>query len=589
MYSMSERKLNNKEVSAILREVSVLLELKGENPFKARAYSNAARSIDLLEEELSLLVKEKRLRKIQGIGEALASQITELVETDRLQVLEDLKSTVPSGHLDLLKIPGLGPKKIRMLHESLNIRTIGELEYACLENRLVELEGFGLKTQEKILQGIQQGKKYQGRFLYGEVISQAEEILTRISSHPKVTRASLAGSLRRKMEVVRNINLVVSSSSPQEILTAFSKFPEVEVVQFKSKSNARYSLTSGVEIHLQITSDRTFPFSLYQLTGNLDHWNGMVKTAAAMGLELTDQGLRRNNKTVSCKEEGEIFDALGIDVIPPELREGQGEIEAAESRTLPRLVEGKDIRGVFHVHSADSDGTKSVKTMAEAAKKMGFSYMGLSDHSQSAGYAGGLTAEKLKKQWDEVNRLNEESGDFCVFRGIESDILPDGSLDYDEATLKQFDFVIASVHSHFTMNLEEMTQRVIKALRNPYTTMVAHPTGRLLLAREPYAIEMTRIIDEAAKTGVAIELNAHPYRLDIDWRLCRYAKGKRVKIVINPDAHDEEGLKHTTFGVGIARKGWLEPNDILNTLDLEQMKTFLQERTSWTRKPIKKG
>jgi DNA polymerase (family 10) len=588
MCSMSERKFNNKEVSAILREVSVLLELKGENPFKVRAYSNAARSINLLEEEIVLLAKEKGLNKIQGIGEALASQITELVETGRLQLLEDLKSTIPSGHLDLLKIPGLGPKKIRILYDSLNIQTIGELEYACLENRLIELEGFGQKTQGKILQGIQQVKKYQGRFLYGEVISQAEEILAKISSHPKVNRASLAGSLRRKMEVVRNINLVVSSSSPQEILTAFSKFPEVEVVQFKDNSNARYSLTSGVKIHLQIASDRSFPFSLYQLTGNLDHWNGMVKKASAMGLELTDQGLRRNIKTVSCKEEEGIFDALGLDVIPPELREGQDEIDAAESKTLPRLVEGKDIRGIFHVHSAYSDGTKSIKTMAEAAKKMGFSYMGLSDHSQSAGYAGGLTPEKLKKQWDEVNRLNEDDTGFTVFRGIESDILPDGSLDYDEATLKQFDFVIASVHSHFSLPLEEMTQRVIKAIRNPYTTMVAHPTGRLLLAREPYAIEMTRIIDEAAKTGVAIELNAHPYRLDIDWRLCKYAKGKGVKIAINPDAHDEEGLKHTAFGIGIARKGWLEPNDILNTLDLGQMKTFLQERRSWTRKPTPK-
>jgi DNA polymerase (family 10) len=586
---MSERKLNNKEVSAILREVSVLLELKGENPFKVRAYSNAARSINLLEEEIVLLAKEKRLKKIQGIGEALASQITELVETGGLQLLEDLKSTIPSGHLDLLKIPGLGPKKVKVLHDSLNIQTIGELEYACLENRLIELEGFGQKTQGKILHGIQQVKKYQGRFLFGEVISQAEEILTRISSHPKVNRASLAGSLRRKMEIVRNINLVVSSSSPQEILTAFSKFPEVEVVQFKDKSNARYSLTSGMEIHLQIASDRTFPASLYQLTGNLDHWNAMVKKAASMDLELTDQGMRRNNKTVLCEEEEGIFDALGLDIIPPELREEQGEIEAAESRTLPHLVEGKDIQGVFHVHSAYSDGTKSIKTMAEAAKKMGFSYMGLSDHSQSAGYAGGLTAEKLKKQWDEVNRLNEENTGFHVFRGIESDILPDGSLDYDEATLKQFDFVIASVHSHFNMGLEEMTERVLKAIRNPYTTMLAHPTGRLLLAREPYAIEMTRIIDEAAKTGVAIELNAHPYRLDIDWRLCKVAKGKGVKIAINPDAHDEEGLSHTPFGIGIARKGWLEPNNILNTLDLDQIKTFLQERRSWTRKPTPKG
>lgn len=588
MSSMSEKKLTNKEISEVLRQVALLLELKGETPFKVRAYSKAARSIDLLEEELVSYVKEKRLKEMEGIGDVLANHITELVETGRLKLLDELKATIPSGHLDLLRIPGLGPKKIRALYESLNIRTIGELEYACLENRLIDLEGFGPKTQEKILRGIQLVKKYQGLFLYGEVIPQAEDILARISSHPKVHRASLAGSLRRKMEVVRNINLILSSSSPQEILTAFSKFPEVEVVQFKNQWHGRYSLASGVEVYLQIAPDRSFPCSLYSLTGNKDHWEGMTKLAEALGLELTTQGLRRNAKWLPCKDEEDIFDALGLSVIPPELREGQGEIEAARAKSLPHLVEERDIQGIFHVHSAYSDGTRSIQTMAEAARKMGFSYMGLSDHSQSAAYAGGLTPERLKKQWHEINRYNEETRDFYIFRGIESDILPDGSLDYDETILRHFDFVIASVHSHFTMSREEMTQRLIKAMRNPYTTMIAHPTGRLLLAREPYAVDMDRLIEEAARSGVAIELNAHPFRLDIDWRLCKRAKEKGVRFMINPDAHDEDGLKHTYFGVGIARKGWLEAKDILNTFPLEQMKVFLQERKSWTRKPIKK-
>jgi len=572
------KRLDNKGVSLILQEVALLLELKGENPFKVKAYSNAARSIEILEEDLEKIIREGRLREIKGVGEALALHITELVKTGKLGLYEELKSSVPPGHLEMLKIPGLGPKKIKALDDALDIKTVGELEYACLENRLIELQGFDLKTQEKILQGIQQIKKYQGRYLYGEVIQTAQDILKRALAHSNVLRASLAGSIRRRMEIVRNINLVVSSPKPHDFLTAFSKFPEVEVVQFKDKASGRYSLVSGVEVELRITPDQVFPYHLLQLTGSLSHWNAICERARSMGYRLTEEGLRRDGRIISSKEEAGIFDVLGLEFIPPELREEQGEIEAAEVHQLPILIEDRDIKGVFHVHSFYSDGTSSIRAMAQAAKEMGFSYMGLSDHSETARYAGGLTPEKLEKQWKEVDQLNEEMDGFHIFKGIESDILPNGSLDYGEAILKQFDFVIASVHSHFNMPLEEMTQRVIKALRNPYTTILGHPTGRLLLAREPYAVDMIRLIDEASRSGVSIELNAHPFRLDIDWRLCKYAKERGIKIIINPDAHEEEGLKDTYFGVGIARKGWLEPGDVLNTMDLEEMKEFLKKR-----------
>jgi len=575
---MPEERLDNKGVSAVLQEVALLLELKGENLFKVRAYSNAARSIEILEKDLKTVIQEGRLKELKGVGDTIAHHITELVTTGRLQLHEDLKTSIPPGHLEMLKISGLGPKKIKALYDALNIKTVGELEYACAENRLVELEGFGQKTQEKILQGIQQIKKYQGRYLYGEVIHSAKEILEKILSYPKVLRAELAGSVRRNMEVVRNINLVLSTQHPREVLTAFSKLPEIEVVQFKNKVSGRYSLFSGVGVDLRATSGQSFPISLFYLTGSLSHWNAMCERAKSLDLNLSEGGLRRNGKIIPCKEEKGIFDVLELDFIEPELRENQGEIEAAAIHQLPRLIENQDIKGVFHIHSFYSDGTNSIKHMAEAAKKMGFSYIGLSDHSQSARYAGGLTLEKLQKQWEEVDRWNEEREGFHIFKGIESDILPNGSLDYEEAILKQFDFIIASVHSHFNMPLEEMTQRVIKALRNPYTTILGHPTGRLLLAREPYAINMIRVIDEAARSGVAIELNAHPFRLDIDWRLCKYAKGKGVKIAINPDAHEEEGLKDTYFGVGIGRKGWLEPRDILNTMNLDEMKAFLKRR-----------
>jgi DNA polymerase (family 10) len=575
---MVKQALNTKGVSAVLQDVALLLELKGENLFKVKAYSNAARTIEILEEDLGEKVRDGRLKEIKGIGETLAQHITELATTGKLQLYEDLKTSIPPGHLEMLKIPGLGPKKIIVLYDKLDIKTVGELEYACLENRLIDLQGFGQKSQEKILQGIQQVKKYHGQFLYGEVIEPAREILKKILSHPKVIRGNLAGSLRRKWEVVRNINLVLSTHRPQEVLTAFSKLREVEALRFKDKASGRYTLFSGVEVDLQTASDQTFPYALSFFTGSLTHWNLLFERAKAMGLKLSEKGLHRNGRLISCIEEEEIFDALSLDFIPPELRENQGEIEVSEVHQLPRLIEDHDIKGVFHVHSLYSDGTNSIRSMAQASKKMGFSYMGLSDHSQSAHYAGGLTLEKLQKQWKEIKLVNQELEDFIILKGIESDILPDGSLDFEEVILKEFDFVIASIHSHFNMPREEMTQRVIKAVRNPYTTILAHPTGRLLLAREPYAIDMTRIINEASRSGVAIELNAHPYRLDIDWRLCKYAKEKGVKIAINPDAHEEGGLKDTYYGVGIGRKGWLEPGDILNAMDLEKIKAFLERR-----------
>ena len=573
-----EKEQNNKTIGAILQEIALLLELKGENPFKIKAYANAARSIETLEEDLKSIIQASRLKEIKGIGETISKQITEMVNTGRSPFHEELKGSIPSGLFEMLKIPGLGPKKIRVLFDALDIKTIGELEYACLENRLITLQGFGQRTQEKILQGIQQIRKYQGRYRYGEVIGIAQEMRRKLLTHSKIDRADLAGSVRRKMEVVRNINLVLTSPSPREALTAFSKFPEVEVVQFKDKTNGRYSLLSGVEVDLQVLPEPAFSSGLYYFTGSLSHWSAMGQRATTLGIELTKDGLYRNGKRIPCKEERDLFDAMGLDFIPPELRENQGEIVAAEAHQLPRLVEDKDIRGIFHVHSVFSDGTNSIKGIAEAAKRMGFSYLGLSDHSASARYAGGLDRERLRRQWEEVDRANDEIDGFHIFKGTESDILPDGSLDYDETILKQFDFVIASVHTHFNLAQEEMTQRVIKALRNPYTTILGHPTGRLLLAREPYAIDMIPVIDEAARSGVVIELNAHPYRLDIDWRLCKYAREKGCKIAINPDAHEEEGLKDTYFGVGVARKGWLEPGDILNTMSCEEIREYLEKR-----------
>ena len=586
---MPGKELNPKEVAAALNEVALLLELKGENPFRVRAYANAARSMETLENDLRTLVEGGRLKELPGIGEGMARQITELATVGKLDLLEELRRTIPPGHREILQIPGLGPKKIKALYDALQITTVGELEYACLENRLVTLQGFGHKTQEKILKGIEQLKRYQGRYRYGEVIPAAEAILSMTLSYPKVLRASLAGSVRRKMETVGNINVVLGTSNPAEVRKGLTEMPEAEAVGLRIHSSGRLILRGGIEIDLQATSDTLFPHSLFHLTGSLAHWNAMVARARAVGFDLDENGLRRGDRLIPCKEEEEIFRALGLDFIPPELRENEGEIEAAEIHQIPRLVEGRDLRGTFHVHSSYSDGTNSIRRVAETGKKMGLSYIGLSDHSQSARYAGGLSPATLRKQWEEVDRVNETLGGLYIFKGTESDILADGSLDYEETLLREFDFVIASVHSHFNMTSQEMTRRVVAALRNPHTTILGHPTGRLLLAREPYAINMESVIDEAAREGVAIELNAHPFRLDLDWRLCRYAKERGVKVAINPDSHEEAGLEDLRFGIGIARKGWLEAADVLNTMNLEEMKAFLKRRKPWTRHRTRKG
>ncbi len=573
---MSSKTFDNKTVAAVLREVAFLLEFENENPFRGRAYFNAARSIEMLEEEITQIVEEGRLREIEGVGESIAYHIGQLVVTGTFPLLERLRAAIPPGHREMIRVPGLGPRKIKILYQLMGIKSIGELEYACLENRLVELRGFGQKSQDKILRGIQLVKKYRGRYLYGEVISEAEQLLEKIRSLPRVLRASLAGSLRRKLEIVGNINLVVSTERPGEVLSAVCQFPQVERLRSIETSSAVYTLASGLELDLHAVSDGEYPFRLYRLTGSLSHWDSLREKAMSLGLELSSRHLRRSTVSLPCKEEDDILHALGLDFIPPELREGEGEIEAAQNHRLPHLLREQDIRGVFHVHTYYSDGTNSIKAAAEAALAMGFSYIGIADHSQSAAYAKGLTTDRLRGQWQEIDRLNEELDGLYIFKGTESDIRPDGSLDYDESVLRQFDFVVASVHSHFNMPIAEMTERVIRAVRNPYVTILGHPTGRLLLAREPYSIDMISVIDEAAQTGVTMELNSHPYRLDIDWRLCKYARRKGVRVAIDPDAHNEHGLGDTSYGVGIARKGWLEPGDILNTMAMEEIKVFLK-------------
>lgn len=508
--------ISKKKVIQILEDIAVLLELTGENPFKSRAYSNAARSLEKADQDVAALVQNARIFDVDGIGDAIGKKLTELVSTGRLEYYEKLKASVPVGHLDMLKIGGLGPKKIHSLYQELGITTVGELEYACYENRLVDLKGFGRKTQENILAGIKRFKQYSERHLYDEASAQADRLLAFLKKHQQVSEASLAGSLRRGYETVKDIDLLAASVHPDALADAFAGPEMAASVIARGDTKVSITLHTGVNADLRIVRPAEFPYALHHFTGSREHNTALRGRARERGIKMNEYGIFRGDRNIECSSEEDIFAALGLPFIEPELREDMGEIEAAEKGQLPVLVTEKDIRGIFHIHTTFSDGTDSLEKIAAAAKAAGMAYVGISDHSRSAFYARGLDREAIEKQHAEIDRLNRRFAPFHIFKGIESDIGPDGLLDYEEDVLQQFDFVIAAVHSGFNMPREQMTYRIQKALANPFTTMLAHPTGRLLLSREPYAVDVRFLINAAAEHGKALELNANPHRLDLD-------------------------------------------------------------------------
>ncbi|KUJ90798.1 MAG: phosphotransferase domain-containing protein [Thermoanaerobacter thermocopriae] len=568
--------MDKKEIANILNNIGLLLELKGENPFKSRAYYNAARTIELLDEDIEILVKENRLKDIKGIGEAINKKITELVLTGKMKYYEDLKASIPEGLVEMLKIPGLGPKKIKTIYEKLNITTIRELEYACIENRLVDLPGFGEKTQKKILEGIQFVKQFSGQHLYAEAYTEALKLKEYLDMTKTALVTEIAGSLRRKKEIVKDIDILAAASDSSKVMEAFVNYPGVKEVIAKGDTKTSVILKSGINADLRVVTEKEFPYALHHFTGSKEHNTAMRHRAKQMGIKMNEYGLFKGDKLIECKSEEEVFNKLGLLYILPELRENMGEIEAAEKGELPKLIEEKDIKGVFHVHTTYSDGANTLVEMVEAARKFGYKYIGITDHSKSAFYAGGLKEEDLVRQWEEIEELSKKYNDIVIFKGIESDILPDGSLDYEEEILKKFDFVIASIHSNFRMSKEDMTKRIIKAIENKYTTIIGHVTGRLLLARDSYEIDIYEVIEAADHYGKIIEINANPYRLDLDWRYVKHAKEKGVKLAICPDAHGVEGLNDIKYGVGIARKGWLEAKDVINTCEAHEIYKLFQ-------------
>ena len=559
--------MNNKEVAAVLEEIAVLLELAGENPFKARSYTNAARTLEQLDEDIETVVREGRLRAIKGVGEALEKKIEELVTTGALAYHEKLRAKFPDTLFELFKIAGLGAKRIKALYEQLGIQSLSELEYACTENRLITLKGFGPKMQQKALDGIAFAKKHRDLHLFDTALAEAERLRDHLAEDPSVIRIAVAGSLRRRKEVVKDIDLLVSSNDPAAIMQRVVEADGIERVTAHGDTKSSVVLEAGMAADVRVVSDAQFPYALHHFTGSKEHNIAMRQRAKDLGLKMNEYGLFRGDKNVPCADEPELFAALRLPFIPPELREDMGELDVRE---LPRLVEQDDLVGVFHCHSSYSDGSATVAQMAAAAQDLGYRYLALADHSQSAAYAGGLSPEAVQKQHHEVDALNKKLGGFRVLKGIESDIKTDGSLDYDEATLAKFDLVIAAIHNKLDMTEDEATRRIIKAIENPYTTILGHPTGRLLLGRPGYALDMDKVFDACLANRVAIEINANCHRLDLDWRHCKRAKDKGVKLCIGPDAHSVEGLGDVVYGVGMARKGWLESSDLLNCMTAEE-------------------
>ena len=578
--------MSNDEIAEIFEQIARLLELKGENPFKIRAYSNAARALETLSEDLAKMIEEDRLREVEGIGKAIAEKITALVQTGRLEYYEKLCEEFPPEIFVLFELQGLGAKKIKTLYETLGVSSITKLERACKEGRVAPLAGFGTKTSENILKAIEQRKKSLGQFRFGDVMALAEELLDDLRSHPLVILAQIAGSYRRKKEIVRDLDFIVSTRNAAEVFQDFVNHPQVESVIARGDTKASVLLTSGIQCDLRAVAGSEFPFALNYFTGSKEHNVRMRTRALDRGWSLNEyrfskaEGRELKKPLPDIHSEADIYRALGLAYIGPELREDRGEFEAAESGRLPELIEWPNLRGTFHCHTTESDGRASLEEMAEGAQELGLQYLGIADHSKSSFQANGLDEKRLVAQLERIKQFNQGSDGFRLFAGTECDIRRDGSLDFSDDILAQLDYVIASVHASFVLSEAAMTNRIIKAIGNPYVSMLGHLTGRLLLTREPYKVDIPAVIEAAAATRTAIELNANPRRLDMDWRWWPLAKAKGVKCAINPDAHSVFGLQDLIFGVGAARKGWLSREDVINTLPLGKVEQELMIKRS---------
>lgn len=583
--------MDKASIGETLEEIADLLELQGENAFKVRAYRNGARAIEGLEEDLATVIAEGRLGSIRGVGKALVEKVQELFETGKLGYLEKLHAQVPAGLVALLEVPSLGPKKAKKLHDELGVASLEDLRAACEAGRVAALEGFGTKTQERLLANLANLTKYAARHQWWSAWQIAAPLLEALRAQPGVGRAEIAGSLRRGSETVGDLDFLATAKDPAKLMAWFCHREGVVDITAEGTTKSSVRFENGLQADLRVVPEDRFAFALHHFTGSKDHNVRMRQRALERNLSLSEWGLfaadsaegvsssalRERTPVVAADTEEALFAALDLAYIPPALREDRGEIEAAEAGALPRLVEVGDLRGVFHNHTHASDGHHSLEEMAAAAQARGWEYLGIADHSQSSFQAHGLDAERLLRQVEDIRRINA-SGQFRIklLAGSEVDILPDGSLDFPDEVLAQLDYVVASAHSALTQDRATMTRRLIRAVEHPHVHMLGHPTGRLLLRREAAEVDLPKVIDAALAHGTAIEINANPRRLELDWRYWRQAAERGLRCAINPDAHRTEHFDFVETGVNIARKGWLTPASIINCWSLQEVNAWLQ-------------
>lgn len=564
--------MDSRTAAHILSQIAAYLELRGENSFKCRAYSGAAKALLATGiDDLGPTLRSGELSGLRGLGPATLAVVRDLVESGESRYLEQLRESTPEGLLEMLDVPGLNPAKIHRIHEALGIETVEELENAARDGRLASLPRYGPKTAEKILKGIAFARENGRLRLYHHALAEARVLIRMVAEHPDVERAEISGSIRRKREVAGDVDVVASCrTAPRRVLESIARLPGV-----KRADGGKIQFVDGARLDLRCVDARHFGLVLFRTTGNEEHVDRVLDRLGAHGLRVDAERLIDSaGRVIDTPDERVIYRAAGLPFIEPELREGMGEVDAAANGRLPTLITDADIRGVLHCHSLYSDGKTSIGDLARAARERGWSYLGISDHSQAAFYAGGLSPERVRAQHDEIDELNAYWSNFRLLKGIEADILADGRLDYDDDILASFDYVIGSIHSRFSMDGPAMTQRVLAALDDPRLSILAHPTGRLLLSREAYALDLEVVCAKAAERGVAIELNCDPARMDLDWRLVRRARELGVTIAIGPDAHSELGLDNVAFGVASARKAWLEAGDVLNTRSADDVLAF---------------
>ena len=579
--------MDKAHIIGILKDIAVFLELKGENSFKIRAYQSGARALERLEENFDTIVQEGKIASLQGIGQALALKIETLYHEGHLPFYDNLKASIAPGLIEFLEIPGLGGKKVKHIHDALGIETIEALKVACESGAIEALDGFGAKSAEKILSGIANREVYGKRHLWWSVQGFVQDIVKGLEAQPLVKRASVAGSFRRRLETVGDLDFIVASDTPKPIMDWFTQIEGVKEITAKGETKSSVRFENGIQADLRIVSEQVFVFALHHFTGSKDHNVMMRQRALSMGYRLSEWGIfdkdsEENIPIDAVKDietEADLFKFFGLEMIEPELREGLGEISAAENDALPKLIEKQEIRGVFHNHTTMSDGMNTLDEMVQHAELLGWSYLGFADHSKSSVQANGLNEERVLRMIEQIEAFNQSgSSSVTAFSGIECDILKDGTLDLEESVLERLDYVVASVHSSFSQSEEEMTQRVIRAIESPSVTMLGHPTGRLLLRREGYRINIPKVIDAAIANRVIIEINANPQRLDMDWRFWKQAVQRGLMCSINPDAHSIKNLSYYEAGVNIARKGWIEADRLLNTRYTDGIKRWFRER-----------